>query len=165
MIRKMQHRSRIPGPGHHGCVLTTDRSLQSVSLRRLTQTMDKRRGYARDVTTVRHGSPIHPVSCGVLRNGTKSQPLTTEIGPTAGCRIGFLIQITYTNVCVFSVAVVSAKKKTYFELFCVPVFPMSSKHVWVCGICQWRVPLQQGCVLTILSCIILQSYLVSNFFL
>jgi len=41
-------------------------------------------------------------------------------------------------------AVVSAKKKTYFELFCVPVFPMSSKHVWVCGICQWRVPLQQG---------------------
>ena len=46
----------------------------------------------------------------------------------------------------FLVAVVSAKKKTYFELFCVPVFPMSSKHVWVCGICQWRVPLQQGYV-------------------
>ncbi|KAF9648997.1 hypothetical protein BDM02DRAFT_3084095, partial [Thelephora ganbajun] len=43
-----------------------------------------------------------------------------------------------------NVAVLSAKKKTYFELCCVPVFPMSSKHVWVCGICQWRVPLQQG---------------------
>lgn len=48
----------------------------------------------------------------------------------------------------FSAAVVSAKKKTTFELFCVPIFPLSSKHVWACGICQWMVPLQQGCVVT-----------------
>ncbi|KAF9789869.1 hypothetical protein BJ322DRAFT_563332 [Thelephora terrestris] len=41
-------------------------------------------------------------------------------------------------------AVVSAKKKTTFELFCVPIFPLSSKRVWACGICHWMVPIQQG---------------------
>jgi hypothetical protein len=47
-----------------------------------------------------------------------------------------------------SASVVSAKKKTHFELFCVPIFPLSSKHVWACAICQWTVPTQQGYVIT-----------------
>ncbi|KAF9049381.1 hypothetical protein BDZ89DRAFT_1006748, partial [Hymenopellis radicata] len=35
-------------------------------------------------------------------------------------------------------SVIAAKKKTWFELFFIPVVPLSSKHVWVCTICQWR---------------------------
>jgi hypothetical protein len=33
-------------------------------------------------------------------------------------------------------------------MFCVPIFPISSKQVWVCAICQWTIPIQQGYVLT-----------------
>ena len=82
-----------------------------------------------------------PMCCGV-RTRTPLHQNTSRY-----CyRIDFSIQsiLTYAYI---PVAVVSAKKKTYFELFCVPIFPMSSKHVWVCSICQWRVPLQQGYVL------------------
>jgi len=76
--------------------------------------------------------------------GTRT--LATETHPTPVTQPTFPTPNTLT--CAYlPVAVVSAKKKTYFELFCVPVFPISSKHVWVCGICQWRVPLQQGYVL------------------
>lgn len=82
----------------------------------------------------------------MLRNGvrtlaTKAHHITQPTRSTPNT-------LTYAYL---PVAVVSAKKKTYFELFCVPVFPIKSKHVWVCGICQWRVPLQQGYVLTSLS--------------
>jgi len=36
-----------------------------------------------------------------------------------------------------NVSVTSGKKRTWFELCCVPVIPMSSSHVWICSICQW----------------------------
>ncbi|KIM49278.1 hypothetical protein M413DRAFT_103107 [Hebeloma cylindrosporum] len=41
-------------------------------------------------------------------------------------------------------AVSSAKSKEFFEFCFVPLIPMSSKHVWLCSICRWEVPLQQG---------------------
>ncbi|TDL27283.1 hypothetical protein BD410DRAFT_713944, partial [Rickenella mellea] len=41
-------------------------------------------------------------------------------------------------------SVFSAKSRTWFELCWVPLVPMKSSHVWVCGICQWNVPQQQG---------------------
>ncbi|KAF8509551.1 hypothetical protein JB92DRAFT_499350 [Gautieria morchelliformis] len=41
-------------------------------------------------------------------------------------------------------AVVSAKSRVWFELFFVPLIPMPSSHVWLCTICQWEVPHQQG---------------------
>ncbi|KIY43636.1 hypothetical protein FISHEDRAFT_53172, partial [Fistulina hepatica ATCC 64428] len=50
-----------------------------------------------------------------------------------------------------NVAVISAKKRNWFELFCVPVIPMNSKHIWICTICNWQVPVQPGCVLFISS--------------
>ncbi|KAH8824836.1 hypothetical protein DL96DRAFT_1611018 [Flagelloscypha sp. PMI_526] len=36
-----------------------------------------------------------------------------------------------------------AKKRQWLELCFVPVVPMSTKHVWFCSICQWRVPSNQ----------------------
>lgn len=93
--------------------------------------------------------PVHPPHrhksrCAAERE-YKTKPVSRPLPPRP-------LDTKRTDACVyFPVAVVSAKKKTYFELFCVPIFPMSSKHVWVCGICQWRVPLQQGYVLTSLS--------------
>ncbi|KAH9951306.1 hypothetical protein B0H21DRAFT_718393 [Amylocystis lapponica] len=41
-------------------------------------------------------------------------------------------------------AVYSAKSRLWFELCFVPLIPMKAKHVWICSICQWSVPLQQG---------------------
>ncbi|KAL0947399.1 hypothetical protein HGRIS_013512 [Hohenbuehelia grisea] len=41
-------------------------------------------------------------------------------------------------------SVFAAKSKTWFEFFFVPIFPLSSKNVWICGICQWQVPIQPG---------------------
>jgi hypothetical protein len=38
------------------------------------------------------------------------------------------------------------QKKVWFELFCVPVVPMSSKHIWVCGVCQFQAKQQPGYV-------------------
>ncbi|KIM49277.1 hypothetical protein M413DRAFT_59260, partial [Hebeloma cylindrosporum] len=36
-----------------------------------------------------------------------------------------------------NVSVLSAKSTTWFELFWIPLLPISRKHIWVCGICQW----------------------------
>ncbi|EIM90200.1 uncharacterized protein STEHIDRAFT_145330 [Stereum hirsutum FP-91666 SS1] len=43
-----------------------------------------------------------------------------------------------------NVSVIRAKSRTWFELCFIPLIPMTSKHIWVCSICQWSVPLQQG---------------------
>ncbi|KAF9453288.1 hypothetical protein P691DRAFT_695369, partial [Macrolepiota fuliginosa MF-IS2] len=37
------------------------------------------------------------------------------------------------------VSITSGKKRTWFELCCVPIIPMSSSHVWMCSICNWTV--------------------------
>ncbi|KIK06612.1 hypothetical protein K443DRAFT_267123 [Laccaria amethystina LaAM-08-1] len=39
-----------------------------------------------------------------------------------------------------NVSVISAKTTTWFELFFIPLVPFSSKHVWMCTICQWSAP-------------------------
>ncbi|PWN48988.1 hypothetical protein IE53DRAFT_388811 [Violaceomyces palustris] len=36
--------------------------------------------------------------------------------------------------------VVTAKSKKWFELCWIPLIPMGSKHIFVCGICQWQAP-------------------------
>lgn len=41
-------------------------------------------------------------------------------------------------------AVISAKSKEYFEFCCVPIIPMSSKHIWSCNICSWSSQIQPG---------------------
>ncbi|PAV23573.1 cytochrome c heme-binding site [Pyrrhoderma noxium] len=41
-------------------------------------------------------------------------------------------------------SVIQAKSREWFELCWVPLIPMNSKHIWICGICQWQVPIQQG---------------------
>ncbi|KAF5391803.1 hypothetical protein D9757_001787 [Collybiopsis confluens] len=41
-------------------------------------------------------------------------------------------------------SVFAAKSKTWFEFFFVPLVPLSSKHIWLCGICQWASPLGVG---------------------
>lgn len=43
-------------------------------------------------------------------------------------------------------SVFGAKSRQWFEFCFVPLVPMSSKHVWMCSICQWQVPIQQGYV-------------------
>ncbi|KZT43974.1 hypothetical protein SISSUDRAFT_1056991 [Sistotremastrum suecicum HHB10207 ss-3] len=43
-----------------------------------------------------------------------------------------------------NVSVVSAKSRTWFELFWIPLIPLGSSHVWHCNVCQWQVPHQQG---------------------
>lgn len=40
-----------------------------------------------------------------------------------------------------------AKSTTWFELFWIPVAPLSSKQIWLCGICQWKIAYAQGYVL------------------
>ncbi|KIY65257.1 hypothetical protein CYLTODRAFT_424497 [Cylindrobasidium torrendii FP15055 ss-10] len=40
--------------------------------------------------------------------------------------------------------VFAANKKTWFELFWIPLVPFSSKHVWMCSICHWAAPAGQG---------------------
>ncbi|KAK0197560.1 hypothetical protein F5146DRAFT_995207 [Armillaria mellea] len=37
-------------------------------------------------------------------------------------------------------SVIAARQKTWFEFFFIPVVPLSSKHIWLCTICQWRSP-------------------------
>ncbi|EPQ58401.1 hypothetical protein GLOTRDRAFT_110180 [Gloeophyllum trabeum ATCC 11539] len=39
-------------------------------------------------------------------------------------------------------SVFAAKSRMWFELCFVPLIPMSSKHIWMCSICQWNVPKQ-----------------------
>ncbi|KAG2075967.1 hypothetical protein BDR04DRAFT_1125988 [Suillus decipiens] len=41
-------------------------------------------------------------------------------------------------------AMFSAKSRTWFELCFVPLIPMNSKHIWMCGICQLQVNMQPG---------------------
>lgn len=41
-------------------------------------------------------------------------------------------------------AVIRANSRTWFEVCWVPLIPMSKKHIWVCTICQWNIPQQQG---------------------
>lgn len=83
------------------------------------------------------------ISSYALRNENTSSHCRNR--PRRRYSINILLPIVLMSA-YSAAAVVSAKKKTYFELFCVPIFPMNSKHVWVCSICQWRVPLQQGYV-------------------
>ncbi|KAF9532332.1 hypothetical protein CPB83DRAFT_673763 [Crepidotus variabilis] len=35
-------------------------------------------------------------------------------------------------------SVLPAKATTWFELFWVPLIPVSKEHLWICHICQWR---------------------------
>lgn len=52
-------------------------------------------------------------------------------------------------------AVCSAKSKEYFEICFVPLIPMSSKHIWLCSICQWQIPIQAGgCVFFLFSALL-----------
>ncbi|KAF8163151.1 hypothetical protein B0H34DRAFT_694273 [Crassisporium funariophilum] len=37
-----------------------------------------------------------------------------------------------------NVTVFPAKSTTWFELFWVPIVPISKKHMWLCGTCQWK---------------------------
>ncbi|KAJ3789903.1 hypothetical protein GGU10DRAFT_18699 [Lentinula aff. detonsa] len=41
-------------------------------------------------------------------------------------------------------SVYSAKSRTWFEFFFVPLIPMKTKHIWMCGICHWTAPLGPG---------------------
>ncbi|KAM6500657.1 hypothetical protein JOM56_003671, partial [Amanita muscaria] len=41
-------------------------------------------------------------------------------------------------------SVIAAKRTTWFELFFIPIFPMSRKNVWMCHICQWHAALNAG---------------------
>ncbi|KAF8332398.1 uncharacterized protein EI90DRAFT_855327 [Cantharellus anzutake] len=42
------------------------------------------------------------------------------------------------------VSVISAKSRTWFEFCFVPLIPMSSHHIWFCGICSWEARQGQG---------------------
>ncbi|RPD66015.1 hypothetical protein L226DRAFT_530150 [Lentinus tigrinus ALCF2SS1-7] len=39
---------------------------------------------------------------------------------------------------------IRVKSRMWFELCFVPLVPMNKEHLWVCTICQWSVPIQQG---------------------
>ncbi|KAF5373057.1 hypothetical protein D9758_001669 [Tetrapyrgos nigripes] len=41
-------------------------------------------------------------------------------------------------------SIFAAQKKTWFELFFIPLIPFNSKHIWLCGICQFATPLGPG---------------------
>jgi len=41
-------------------------------------------------------------------------------------------------------SVISAKSRMWFEFCFVPLIPMRSSHIWLCTVCQWQVPHQQG---------------------
>ncbi|KAI5827954.1 hypothetical protein K523DRAFT_277858 [Schizophyllum commune Tattone D] len=38
-------------------------------------------------------------------------------------------------------SVVRAKRTKWFELFWIPLIPFHWKHIWVCGICHWALPI------------------------
>ena len=48
-------------------------------------------------------------------------------------------------------SVFAAKSKTWLECFFIPLVPLSSKHIWLCGICQWASPLGAGWVQSLFS--------------
>ncbi|KAF8630398.1 hypothetical protein AX15_002952 [Amanita polypyramis BW_CC] len=41
-------------------------------------------------------------------------------------------------------ALIAAKRTTWFELFFIPLVPISKKRVWLCHICHWSTPLVVG---------------------
>ncbi|KAF7311549.1 Cytochrome c heme-binding site [Mycena kentingensis (nom. inval.)] len=41
-------------------------------------------------------------------------------------------------------SVFSGKNSEWFTFFFVPLFPLSSKHVWLCGTCRWMAPHAPG---------------------
>ncbi|KAF9518284.1 hypothetical protein BS47DRAFT_1248305, partial [Hydnum rufescens UP504] len=41
-------------------------------------------------------------------------------------------------------AVFPAKSREWFEVCFVPLVPMSSKQIWLCGICNWEINRGQG---------------------
>ncbi|KAF9072914.1 hypothetical protein BDP27DRAFT_1319630 [Rhodocollybia butyracea] len=41
-------------------------------------------------------------------------------------------------------SVYSAKSRTWLEFFFIPLVPVKTKHIWMCGICQWAAPLAPG---------------------
>ncbi|KAH0584048.1 hypothetical protein H2248_009622 [Termitomyces sp. 'cryptogamus'] len=43
-----------------------------------------------------------------------------------------------------NVSVMAAKSTTWFELFWVPLIPFSRKHMWLCSICHWSLPITHG---------------------
>jgi hypothetical protein len=36
--------------------------------------------------------------------------------------------------------VVTGKSRTWFEICWIPLIPFKSKHIYICGICQWQAP-------------------------
>ncbi|PWN93520.1 hypothetical protein FA10DRAFT_264159 [Acaromyces ingoldii] len=36
--------------------------------------------------------------------------------------------------------VVTGKSRTWFELCWIPLIPFKTKHIYICGICQWQAP-------------------------
>ncbi|KAF9001913.1 hypothetical protein BDQ17DRAFT_1244018 [Cyathus striatus] len=70
---------------------------------------------------------------------------------TAGYQVGCQTKITpegdqTPRVCprCHNAAVIRAKSREWFEFFFIPVIPMSSKHIWICSICNWTLPVQAG---------------------
>ncbi|KAI0721651.1 hypothetical protein C8T65DRAFT_565703 [Cerioporus squamosus] len=43
-----------------------------------------------------------------------------------------------------NVSTIRVKSRMWFELCFVPLIPMRKEHLWVCTVCQWSVPMQQG---------------------
>ncbi|KIM57610.1 hypothetical protein SCLCIDRAFT_16923 [Scleroderma citrinum Foug A] len=41
-------------------------------------------------------------------------------------------------------AMFAAKSRTWFEFCFVPLIPMRTKHIWMCGICQLQTQMQPG---------------------
>lgn len=69
-----------------------------------------------------------------------------------GCRLskqGIILTSTtlsfplfYSYVCprCHNAQVVTGKSRTWFELCWIPLIPFKSKHIFICGICQWQAP-------------------------
>ncbi|KAI0748004.1 hypothetical protein C8Q80DRAFT_1169550 [Daedaleopsis nitida] len=43
-----------------------------------------------------------------------------------------------------NISTIRVKSRMWFELCFVPLIPMKKEHLWVCTVCQWNIPLQQG---------------------
>jgi len=43
-----------------------------------------------------------------------------------------------------NVSVVRASSRMWFSFFLVRVIPLKKKHIWICSICNWHVPTQNG---------------------
>ncbi|KAK7036751.1 hypothetical protein VNI00_011417 [Paramarasmius palmivorus] len=62
----------------------------------------------------------------------------TKIKPAGGEQAARLCPNCH-NASVFA-----AKSKMWLEFFFVPIIPMDSKDIWMCGICQWRAKMGPG---------------------